>query len=225
MIEYRGYFLKKIHDVSFDMINYFLDKNRDFKFFYVKGTNGSGKSTIPRMMVEKDPSSFWIFDKDKKKKLATVSPNFKCASVGPYTPGKTSGGGDYLIKVKMQEALEILYELSCDIYFEGIMPSDTLWTWYDYLMAKKDKREVIILFLDTPFEECLNRIQKRTGKTQAMVDALKHVKLKYDRIIKYKVDYKYNLKGRQTAVLKELSTRGTQEEVFQRFLRGEFKDV
>jgi len=192
--------------------------------FYAKGTNGAGKSTIPHVMLELDEDCYSMKDPVSKKVLFTVFPRFDFISIGPYKEGATFGGCDALHKEHVFKALEYLetaeeYEFM-DIYLEGIMTSDTASTYYEYIQ-KQTARVPVVLFFSTNWETILERIQKRTGKTDEEMKALKGVRKKFEGINRARV--KYSVESLVDTF--EIDTSGSREEYVQRFFDKNFTKI
>ena len=204
-----------VHDNKFDML-YDVPSLSGKYIYYVKGTNGSGKSTIPLQMANLDPSAYIV--KNGKTPIATVFPNFRFCAIGPYKSSKSFGGGDYILRDDMKEGiLYCLKETDFSIYFEGIMPANTLWKWWKWLDENKGMRELETLFMNTPLQVCLDRIQLRSGKTDKEIANLKHVALKHDSLVIHK--QLYDEKG---YVTRYLDTSVTKDIMLSRFLNRDF---
>jgi len=192
--------------------------------FYAKGTNGAGKSTIPHAMVELDDDAYCMRDPESRKVLFTVFPRFDFISIGPYKAGATFGGCDALHKEHVFKALNYLENASdyaaMDIYLEGIMTSDTATTYYEYMQGQST-RDPVVLFFSTPWKSILERIQKRTGKTDVEMEALKGVRKKFDGINRAREKYA----AEQRVFVVEVDTSGTKEEYVQRFFDKNFTQV
>jgi predicted ABC-type ATPase len=131
----------------------------------IRGTNGSGKSTVPIQMYNLDDSKYELGDKGR---MITVYPKFKFITVGTYH-NKTGGmdtidnNADTMAAVHL--ALEKGEELGYDVIMEGIMSSTVKST---YLNLFKEVQQTtnfkpVVLFYNPPFELCLERIYRRNG--------------------------------------------------------------
>jgi thymidylate kinase len=196
--------------------------------YYVKGGNGAGKSTIPVLLMDADPDVYKVKSLQYGKVIFTVFPNAKMVSLGNYDSGKTFGGCDGLVKKEILYALEVLKGeewLEFDIYFEGSMPSDTIATYFE-MMKKLDNRDMVVLFLSTTYDQALERIQARTGKSDEEMLQLKNVESKYKRIDKAKVIYRQEIADQELDIkLLELNTDQPIEDVFEAFITKDFDDI
>lgn len=127
----------------------------------LRGNNGSGKSTVARLLM------------DKGRQLAGSTENLKIfkvtgckrpwAIVGRYTTA--CGGLDTLNKVNRKRIPELIQEavdLGCNVFLEGIMLS----TYYGVVGAYTEKfgKHCVFAYLDTPLEECERRVRARRKK-------------------------------------------------------------
>lgn len=134
----------------------------------IRGCNGSGKSTIPLSMMD-DPDLQVIEKpyKGKSRKILTVLPNWGWVVLGSYH-NKCGGLDGYpdtdMVKKGVWYALKHYPEYH--ILMEGVLPSTVFSTYaslFQEIQEKYPEREVIVLNLMPPVEECLRRIQERNG--------------------------------------------------------------
>ncbi len=141
-------------------------------FVQIRGCNGSGKSTIPMLML-KDPKKYEIgVGVNGTAPYITVFPAYKWAALGRY---KTACGGMDGYKNNAATVTAINYALlnldDYDILCEGVIASTVYSTWLDAfgwmkLSMREDKildREIIVMNFLPPLEVCLERIQERNG--------------------------------------------------------------
>jgi thymidylate kinase len=127
----------------------------------LRGTNGSGKSTVVK----------GLFDVTKPHKLLygvlgprlpeayqiTIKAKQPTFVLGPYiTP---CGGCDRLIPFDIIPPLIEKYAAKGHVIFEGVIVA-SIYGQIGRLMEKY-KKNSIMLFLDTPMEECIKRVQSR----------------------------------------------------------------
>lgn len=152
----------------------------------IRGTNGSGKSTVPLQMYEIDGSKYTI-EHGKDYKL-TVFPKYKFIALGSYH-NKTGGLDGIrttdLIEEALVEAMEIAKEKGYHILMEGILASTVKSTYLKFL--KKSQAEgfkPIVLIYTTPPEVCIPRIYARNGgkpiKESLVVNKYNTVMRQYD---------------------------------------------
>ncbi|CAL9997161.1 terminase small subunit [Vibrio phage K469] len=153
--------------------------------FYMKGTNGSGKSTIASEMRARDPDAYYVVVMGRK--LLTVFPNFNTLAVGKYDNSNSKGCDSLKDTEEMLWAVTVSEEsefAGMHMIFDGIIPASILATWVERLRERD--RELVVAFLSTPFETCLERIRAR-NKGKVLDDHLVSlVKRKYDRIVGFR---------------------------------------
>lgn len=130
----------------------------------IRGTNGSGKSTVVRDIMEKATKSRPIFGAlgPSKPEAYEVTFDYLSQSVyvlGPYvTP---AGGCDAVQPFKLILELVEKYAVRGHVIFEGSLVSDHYGKMGALLETYKD---VLVFFLDTPLEECISRIEARRAE-------------------------------------------------------------
>lgn len=135
------------------------------ELYYVKGSNGSGKSTVPSYLAQRDPQAYVVTHNGKI--MLTVCPSYNIICVGKYDKSKSKGVDSLKDTEQMLFAVDIteLPEyLPYDVIFEGIIPSTLLHTWIERL--DRPTRKLVTLFLDTPCEVCLERVALRNGDAE-----------------------------------------------------------
>lgn len=173
---------KPVYSYGFD---YKVESDRSSRtLFQILGTNGSGKSTIPKGLVQRDTEAYlletefaWLagnmgkgFELSTKRcAFATVLPNLGLILIGDYTPGTNIAGCDTLVRATMEQSLD--YILNDDSYkdfqimMEGVVLSSSRWHIDRFKAAGMVPH---MLFMDTPLDVCMERLVKRNaerGKT------------------------------------------------------------
>lgn len=123
----------------------------------VRGTSGSGKSTVMRAV--KDSIKGWepVLVEGRKKPLYYLSG--ETALLGHYETSECGGCDTIGSARQIFEVIETLEDFSI-ILCEGLLLSeDTKWTLE---LAKTNQLRII--FLTTPVEECISRIKGRREK-------------------------------------------------------------
>lgn len=142
--------------------------NNDLNLINIRGCNGSGKSTIPMLMIDSDPLAFDILYNvgGKYKTLGVVLPSYKSVVIGHY---RTKCGGMDTIKDTqgIKDAVKYLWKLNYHLIMEGIMASTVRQTYIDLFnglnQEEKFTRNIVIYNILPPLQVCLDRIQKRNG--------------------------------------------------------------
>lgn len=133
----------------------------------IRGTNGSGKSTIPISMKD-DPDMYEVIRpyKGKPKKILTVFPNYGWVALGSYN--RQVGGCDTFpnkdfIKKVLVYALKKFPEYN--VLMEGILIATTYSTYAELFAEMQETYGVqpVIYYLMPPVETCIARIKKRNG--------------------------------------------------------------
>lgn len=133
----------------------------------IRGTNGSGKSTIPISMKD-DPDMYKVIRpyKNKPKKILTVFPNYGWVALGAYD--RPTGGCDpfpnkNFIRKVLVYALKKYPEYN--ILMEGILIATTYSTYAELFAEMQETYNVqpVIYYLMPPVETCIERIKKRNG--------------------------------------------------------------
>jgi thymidylate kinase len=135
----------------------------------IRGTNGSGKTTLARRLIGESPNPVDLVwyprptrrDPDKKASVEGYGGNCWLA-VGSYRQG--CGGMDTIPSFDLQQqgcarALEIGGELGCRVVSEGVLASTVAGSWLEFF--KSLRAPVLVAYLDTPLELCLERIRER----------------------------------------------------------------
>lgn len=134
----------------------------------VRGCNGSGKSTIPMMMLQTDPESFeviWKYD-GKERVIATVFPKYQFLAIGRYHT--KCGGLDSLKSTQeTKDAVDVLWDCNFHILMEGVLASTVRGTYIELFQSMAQQhptaRQVTIFNIVPSLETCLERIQQRNG--------------------------------------------------------------
>ena len=133
----------------------------------VRGTNGSGKSTIPIAMKD-DPDMYEVVRpyKGKPRTILTVFPTYGWVVLGAYS--RQVGGLDQFPNKAFTEKV-LGYALKkfpeYNILMEGILASTTYSTYSDLFkeVQKTYGIQPVLYYLMPPVEVCIDRIRKRNG--------------------------------------------------------------
>ena len=145
----------------------------------IRGCNGSGKSTIVRKLL--------MGGLDSEKLYGVCGPKFPEAYrldyvqvkrpifvLGSYLVGV--GGCDRIGSAELVQQLVHKYAAQGHVLFEGLIISD----YYGKLCTSLEPfgKEVVIIFLTTPFEVCLDRLHARQAASSGRGE--KNVRHHYD---------------------------------------------
>ena len=132
----------------------------------VRGTNGSGKTTIMRTLIASDSDSTEIHVRGLRKAAFTYVPSYNILILGSYK--NVCGGCDNFVKAQIVRLLKIAWATKADILYEGVM----LHTTVPYHLYMRELSETIAYrlfgyaYLELPIEECLKRVYIRNGGKQ-----------------------------------------------------------
>lgn len=137
----------------------------------IRGTNGAGKSTVPKMMYDKYFEVVAIHGDDKHPRI-TLFPDYMWLALGTYN-NKTGGMDTLKNNEQMLEALEYAWTMypQYDILMEGIIAS-TVFTTYAELFKKYERRvangriyprKILIINYLPPVAICIDRVYERNG--------------------------------------------------------------
>lgn len=143
----------------------------------IRGTNGSGKSTVPMQMIKHDPDH-WVealggTKRNPKAPYLTVLPKYGFAVIGSYN-GKTGGldrisGGAANIRKFIVRAMKRYPEY--DILMEGFIASGSVKPFIQIFKEFEDMmeqgtlqpRKILVINFLPPIETCIERVYKRNG--------------------------------------------------------------
>lgn len=128
----------------------------------IRGTNGSGKSTTVRRIMET-----FRFTEVKQGRVTCYEyqdpllPEFKVAIIGAY---KTATGGCDTVKTQDEvcEAVRTYATQGWHVIFEGVVVS-TLHSRYSNLALELSQKgvETVFAYMDTDLEQCLRNVKTR----------------------------------------------------------------
>ena len=128
----------------------------------IRGTNGSGKSTVVRKLMEQAVCCVPIYGilgtrRPEAYRLTVDRCPRSVVVLGPYLAD--TGGCDCLGSYARILALFDKYRTTSHVVCEGVWLSDTWGKLGKYF--ERHASEVVLVFLDTPLEECLRRLGAR----------------------------------------------------------------
>ena len=128
----------------------------------LRGTNGSGKSTVIRALFaesSKPKPKFGILGARLPEAYELTLPKIKkpVYVLGPYTTA--CGGCDRLIPFDIIPPLITKYAEKGHVIFEGVIVASI----YGQIgtLLEQFKKDAVFLFLDTTLEECISRVKSR----------------------------------------------------------------
>lgn len=130
----------------------------------VRGTNGCGKTSLVRNLIESDSGAEEIFVNGLKKPAFVYTPKHNVLVVGSYR--NKCGGCDTLVKEQIVKLVTLAWITTANIVFEGVLVSDSklpYWHLMRDLSANIQRRTYGFVYLELPVETCLSRIYARNG--------------------------------------------------------------
>lgn len=135
----------------------------------IRGTNGSGKSTIPISMRETDHDSYevWYPINDRKSTLFTVFPSLGWLAIGHYH--SKCGGLDTMRNTHLiNTAIETACLFPYNILAEGVIASTVSGNYirlFSIIKQRYPNVEPIAYTILTPVKTCIQRVYIRNGGT------------------------------------------------------------
>lgn len=189
----------------------------------IRGTNGSGKSTIPLSMMNDPKLEVIGLGAGGKRPCLTVFPTYGWVALGTYF-NKTGGLDTYKNNKETRIACYRAWEMypEYDILMEGIIASTIKSTYLDlfkdgYIAAEAGRggmepRTIIVMSFLPPPEVCIERVYKRNGgkpvNEQAILDKWRTV----DRNVGYFRDHNF-------ISLRINTAKVTKDQMLPRFLK------
>jgi gluconate kinase len=134
----------------------------------IRGTNGSGKSTIARTFLQRRPYTevFGALGLKRPEAYMVRLPSCFLYVIGPY---QTATGGVDAMPLSSDDLVKMLerYYRRCTsntpghLLFEGVVISTYFGAVGEFLAYHR--RDAKVVYLDTPLETCLASISKRSG--------------------------------------------------------------
>lgn len=123
----------------------------------LRGTSGSGKTTIVRSILD---NGNWVKWADGKKVLGYYNTEKRWAIIGSYE--NTCGGCDTIrTQEDTEQRIEMFLNSGYNVLFEGLLISTLSSRWEKFAKRISDKSNMLFYYLDTPIEECLRRVKLR----------------------------------------------------------------
>lgn len=167
------------------------------KICQIKGSNGSGKTTIVKQLIHFSSDVKVLTLKSTGRVFATAMDDIGWVAIGEYPEDKKMGGCDKfprpgtvpLIKEAIRTALVARPDYW--IVFEGMMISTIKSTFYDYLLMLERSEGIVPLFviLDATVQGCMSRLGDRGTKRSDRSKLVENVGNKCDMIIRHARTY------------------------------------
>jgi hypothetical protein len=136
--------------------------------FNLRGTNGTGKSTVAHMIIHKSkalPIDFWPGAHRRQAKPRAYAGSWRGTPIvilGSYAT--VCGGMDTITDIN--DARDLIIQYGTDkrfpiVFYEGLFISHCLGTVAAGLVAAGLKDRTILAYLDTPLKVCLERVYQR----------------------------------------------------------------
>lgn len=165
------------------------------KVVQIKGSNGSGKTTIVKQMLalsEQVEYLTWGMGHNKPRIYATMMHDLGWAAVGNYRLDQPMGGCDLLksnneIKCALLDIIDDYPRYN--VVFEGMMISTIKSTFYNFLLdlERTDGIEPVFVILRASIDTCLEHLRIRgTMKENVSVD---NVASKCQMVIRHAAEY------------------------------------
>jgi cytidylate kinase len=144
----------------------------------IRGTNGSGKTTVVKSFLKNYPTREIYGALGPKRPVAyevTIKAKRPLYVIGPYV---SSTGGLDALPYKIQETIDTLltkYEKLGNLLFEGVVVSTTFGALGGWMAQRQDK--VIVAYLDTPLEVCMNSLAARESVKRGTKNVLTKFKV------------------------------------------------
>lgn len=154
----------------------------------LRGTSGSGKTTIVRNILNHGNWINWM-DPSGKKVWGYINQQLGWAIVGSYE--NTCGGCDTIRTQDETEArIEQLLDWGFSVVFEGLLISTLSSRWIKFSQKVANRANMLFYYLNTPIEDCLNRIQARRQvagnnrpfNPQNTIDRVKAIETTYQKL-------------------------------------------
>lgn len=134
-----------------------------FKVLDIRGTHGSGKSTVPLDLITKYAKTVrkWVGKpltyEGKEQLLGYYIPELNLTIIGRY---ETACGGCDGIKTQEEIKVRVLTaSANSHVLLEGILVAHTFGPWEEFSRPWGPNWK--FLFLDTPLAECITRVNAR----------------------------------------------------------------
>lgn len=130
----------------------------------IRGTNGSGKSTVVRKVMERYPAVMPVFRSGRKRPIGYTCKHPYPARNTLWVPGHyetACGGCDTITTVAdAYEEVERGLEQGYDVLFEGIMSQDNQQYMLNWA-AQPQSYKILVLGLTTDIKDCVVGINAR----------------------------------------------------------------
>jgi len=137
--------------------------------FNIRGSFGAGKSYLVRELLSRHPNIPMSNPIDGKLEAYGIPLKSNLFVIGSYEGSTTVTGADYIRSMVISERLIREYYKLGHVLIEGAIMSG-LYTRFLNLSRELGKGEYVWLLLDTPMEECLDRVRNRNSRRKKPLD-------------------------------------------------------
>ena len=167
------------------------------KIVQIKGSNGSGKTTIVKQLIRYSSDVRVLKCKSTGDIFATAMDDIGWLAIGSYPEDKKMGGCDKFPRPGtislIKDAIRISMKSRPDywIVFEGMMISTIKSTFYDYLLMLERTKGIVPLFviLNTTVHGCMGRLGDRGTARSNRSKLVENVGSKCELIIRHARTY------------------------------------
>jgi len=132
----------------------------------ILGTNGSGKSTVVKLVTNELQHIYEIKYPEENKRVAMgniweMKTGRRLFIPGHYNPGVNGGMDTIKILDRAYEKITEFHGLGCDVLYEGKNHADGSTRALKYHQCKIDFRAIL---MTRPLDDCINAVRKRPSK-------------------------------------------------------------
>jgi hypothetical protein len=142
----------------------------------LRGTNGSGKSTVVRKFFERCQKSRELFGVLGPRRPEAYAVGLKGVTkplylIGPY---QTPTGGVDALGLPVEGLIKLLekYKAKGHVLFEGVVISTTFGALGNWM--SEDHKNALVIYLDTSLEDCLSALGERGANRGTLHVEQKH---------------------------------------------------
>ncbi len=153
----------------------------------IKGSNGSGKTTIVRQLISRSNAVIDVED-GAGKVILVVLEDLGWLTIGRYSENSKTGGCDTMRTVQSIKDAIVMARRDYPTYnvvFEGMMISTIKTTFYDLLLERISGISPLFVILTTDADCCLERISNRVAGGRSSMKSRDGVANKCDIVVRH----------------------------------------